>query len=109
VITVNGNFARNHPDYVKRLLAQDVSEAIWADSHYQKTTKIIADATNQKETAILKTYPYGIFYLNPSITDSVITRLKEEGKYLNETGQVTGQIDWNTLVDTSYLDAITTN
>lgn len=104
VIAVTGNFSRKYPDVVKRLLAQDALEAAWADGNYQKTVNIFADATNQKETAVLTTYPYGLFYLNPTITDSALVRLKAEGKYLNETGQLKGQINWNTLVDTSYLN-----
>ncbi|MDD1701897.1 MAG: aliphatic sulfonate ABC transporter substrate-binding protein [Methanoregula sp.] len=103
VITVNGNFAKNYPGYVKRLLAVDSSESAWADANYQKTVKVLANATKQTESAILKTYPAGVFYLDPTITDSALASLKTEEKFLNQTGQITGPIDWNTLVTTTYL------
>lgn len=98
VITANGKFAESHPDYVKSLLAQDQSDAAWVDRHYQKAVKVIAVATNQKETAVLKQYPSRVFYLNPTLTDSALNRLKGEEKFLNLTAQIGSPINWKQFV-----------
>jgi sulfonate transport system substrate-binding protein len=103
IITVSSTFAQSHPDYLKRLLAQDAATAIWADTNPQKAVKQIAVVTGQPELTIQKTYPLNKFFLSPAISQDALTSLKTEETFLNKTDQIDGVINWNSFVDTKYL------
>ena len=46
-ITVRGDFAKKHPDRVKRFLKVDLKSARCADEHFDEAVRIFSDATKQ--------------------------------------------------------------
>lgn len=105
-INVNGDFAKKHPDIVKRFLKIDLKTAQWAEEHPDETIKIFANATKQKEEAVRKQYPQNTFYVDPKITDTAIQRLKDEEEFMKENNLLEGKIDFNSWVDKSFLDSV---
>jgi len=103
LISVNGKFARDHGDLVKRIVKQDIAAAEWADSHYSQAANAIAEGTNATLRIVTKTYPAGYFYLSPSFTDSAVNGLKLQAIILRENNLLRGDISWDTLLDRSFF------
>lgn len=105
-ISVNADFARKHPDLVKRVLKIDLQTSQWADAHPEETIKIFSTGTNQSETAVRKQYPDNVFYQDPMITEKALNSLKAEEAFMKENGLLEGSIDYNSWVDKSFIDDV---
>ncbi len=106
VLMVRGDFARKHPDIVKRFLKIDLKTAQWADEHFDETIKIYANATKRSEVAYRDQYPKNRFYLDPIITDEAIQSLKDFEVFMRENGLLEGKVDFTSWVDKSYIDSV---
>jgi len=105
IISVNGDYARKYPDIIKRLLKIDIETARWADAHPEETIKIFVDETKTSEKSVRATYAGGKFYQDPKITPEALKALKEEAEFMKEAKLLKGEVDYDTWIDTSYLDA----
>ncbi|WP_246678284.1 MULTISPECIES: hypothetical protein [unclassified Mesorhizobium] len=105
VISVNGAFAANHPDLVKRLLKVDIEISRWADAHPDETIKNLVEATKSSEKSVRKTYAGGVFHQDPKLTDDAIEALKGEEKFMASAGLLKGSIDYGKWVDKSFVNA----
>lgn len=105
VISVNGAFAREHPDIVRRLLKVDVAIARWADAHPEETIRTFVDETKSSESSVRKTYADGVFHQDPRITDEALTALKGEEKFMADAKLLKGTVDYDAWVDRSFVDA----
>ncbi|TCL71809.1 aliphatic sulfonate ABC transporter substrate-binding protein [Rhizobium sp. BK251] len=105
IISVNGEFARNHPDLVQRLLKVDIQTARWADAHPDETIKIFVDETKSSEKSVRQTYKSNVFYQDPKITPEALASLKGEEKFMTEAKLLKGSVDYDKWIDTSFLDA----
>ncbi|KQY14905.1 ABC transporter substrate-binding protein [Rhizobium sp. Root73] len=105
IISVNGEFAKKYPDLVKRLLKVDIQLARWADAHPEDTIKIFVDETKTSEKSVRNTYADGKFYQDPRITPEAIKALQDEEAFMAEAKLLKGSVDYDTWIDTSYLDA----
>lgn len=99
-VTVRGDFAKKHPDIVKRFLKFDLKAAQWADINPDDTIKINVNATKQAEKAIRMKYPANIttFYLDPQITNEAIQSLKDEVIFLRENELLDGELNIDSWV-----------
>ena len=106
-ISVRGDFAKKHPDIVKRLLKIDLKTSKWADEHFDETMEIYSRLRKQDEKATRKTYSSSnkTVYNDPLITDLGIQALKDEDKFMKDNNLLEGKIDYNTWIDKSYLEA----
>lgn len=104
IISANGDFARNYPDILTRLLKVDIKLARWADAHPDETIKIFAEETKSSEKAIRKTYSDGHFYQDPRITDAAIKSLKSEEAFMSEAKLLKGSVKYDSWIDETYLD-----
>lgn len=105
VISVNGAFAQNHPDLVKRLLKVDVAISRWADAHPEETIRIFVDATKSSEKAVRKTYASGLFHQDPRLTDDALAALQGEEKFMAGAGLLKGSVDYDKWVDKRFVEA----
>ncbi len=104
-ISVNGDFAAKYPDIVKRVLKTDVKLSKWADTNYDQTIKIFVDATKASEKSVRANYSGGVFNQDPKITEDAIKGFKEEEAFMAEAGQLKGSVNYDKLVDRSFVDA----
>lgn len=102
---LNGAFAANHPDLVKRLLKVDIEISRWADAHPDETIKTFVEATKSSEKSVRKTYAGGVFHQDPKLTDDAIEALKGEEKFMASAGLLKGSIDYGKWVDKSFVNA----
>lgn len=107
-IQVRGDFARKHPDIVKRFLKIDLKAAEWGEANPDEAIKIFADATQSTDKAVrLKYYADNTsFYIYPKLTNESILAFKEHEEFMNETGLLEGKVDYNSWVDKSYQDSV---
>ncbi len=105
IISVSGEFAKKYPDVVKRLLKVDIQLARWADANPEETIKIFVEETKTSEKSVRNTYSDGKFYQDPRITPEAIQSLKDEEAFMVEADLLKGAVNYDTWVDTSYLDA----
>ncbi|KAB0678538.1 aliphatic sulfonate ABC transporter substrate-binding protein [Aureimonas leprariae] len=105
VISVNGDFARNHPDILRRLLKVDVAIARWADAHPDETIRTFVAETKSSEAAVRRTYSDGVFHQDPRITDEALAALKGEEKFMADAKLLKGSVDYDKWVDRSFVDA----
>jgi sulfonate transport system substrate-binding protein len=98
-ITVNGEFARQYPEVLARILAVDIQTAAWADAHPEETIRIFAEETGRPEDAVRATFPEDRFYQAPEITQAAIDSLKEEEAFMSANGLLEGAVDWDRWVD----------
>jgi sulfonate transport system substrate-binding protein len=98
-ITVNGEFAREYPEVLARILAVDIQTAAWADAHPEETIRIFAEETGRPVEAIQATYPDNAFHQAPEITQAAIDSLKEEEAFMSTNGLLEGSVDWDRWVD----------
>jgi len=106
-INVRGDFARKHPDIVKRLLKIDLKTSRWADENPDETIKIFSKATKKDEKNVREvSYPENKFYQNPQITDRAIQSLKDEEQFMKENGLMDGNVNWDSWVDKSFIDSV---
>lgn len=105
-INVRGDFAKKHPEIVKRLLKIDLKTSQWADEHFDETMKIYAKAKKENETATRAAYPNNkTVYNDPRITDIAIQALKDEEEFMKENNLLEGKVDYNSWIDKSFLEA----
>lgn len=104
IISANGDFARNYPDIVTRLLKVDIELARWAEAHPDETIKIFSQETKSSEKAVRKTYGDGHFYQDPRITDAAIQSLKGEEAFMSEAKLLKGSVNYDRWIDQTYLD-----
>ncbi len=99
-VTVRGDFAKKHPDIVKRFLKIDLKAAQWADENPDETIKINSNSTKQAEKVIRMKYPANIttFYLDPRITDETIQSLKSEVEFLRTNKLLDGELNIDSWV-----------
>lgn len=105
LITVNGDFAKKYPDTLKKLLQADRKVAEWADQNFDQAAAIYAKARNTSVEAVRLEYPRQRFSEAPRITPQVLDTLKSEEKFMKEAKLLNGEIDFDTWVDTSYVEA----
>ncbi|NJD54275.1 MAG: aliphatic sulfonate ABC transporter substrate-binding protein [Candidatus Methanoperedens sp.] len=106
-INVRGDFARKHPDIVKRLLKIDLKTARWADENPDETIKIFSKATKKDEKNVREvSYPENKFYQDPQITDKALQSLKDEEQFMKANGLIEGKVDFNLWVDRSFIDSV---
>ncbi len=106
-INVRGDFARKHPDIVKRLLKIDLKTSQWADEHFDETMEIFARVRKQNETATRNAYSASnkTVFNDPRITDDAIQALKDEEEFMKENNLMEGKVDYNSWIDKSFLEA----
>ena len=104
-ITVNGEFAREYPEVLARILAVDIQTAAWADAHPEDTLRIFAEETGRPVEAVQATYPDNVFYQSPEITQAAIDSLKEEEAFMSANGLLDGAVDWDKWVDRAPYEA----
>ena len=105
-ITVRGDFAKKHPDLVKRLLKVDLETAQWSDEHFDEAVTIYATARKDKEEAVREQFPANTFYVNPELTDKAIRSFKDEEEFMNDNNLLGGKVNWDSWVDQSFLDSV---
>jgi aliphatic sulfonates family ABC transporter substrate-binding protein len=106
VVNVRGDFAKKHPEIVKRVLKVDLKTAQWADENPDETIKIYSKATKKDEKNVKEfSYPENKFYQNPQITDRALQSLKDEEQFMKENGLMEGKVDFNSWIDKSFLDS----
>ncbi|ADP72787.1 aliphatic sulfonates family ABC transporter, periplasmic ligand-binding protein [Rhodomicrobium vannielii ATCC 17100] len=106
VITVNGDFARRHPDLVRRFLAVDLQCAEWADAHPEETIRVLSKLNGQPVEYLRTYHPDGRFFAQPAITSEALQSLRDEEEFMRSTALLKGSIDHGTWVDRSYIDAV---
>ncbi|UVC06615.1 aliphatic sulfonate ABC transporter substrate-binding protein [Rhizobium sp. TH2] len=104
IISVNGEYAGKYPDIIKRLLKVDIQLARWADANPEETIKIFVEETKTSEKSVRSTYEGGKFYQDPKITPEALAALKDEETFMKEAKLLKGAVNYDTWVDTSYLD-----
>jgi aliphatic sulfonates family ABC transporter substrate-binding protein len=105
VISANGEFVRNNPDVVKRILRVDYELSNWVDKHYDETIAAFAKGTDQSIDAIKKNYKDRKFYQGPILSQEALQALRDEEAFLLEAGLSNGVIDYDKWVQGGYLDA----
>lgn len=105
-ISASGDFVRKYPDLVKRLLKVDVATSQWADDNYEEAIKVFSEGTKQEVGAVKKNYPDGKFYQDPKITEEAINSFKSEEDFLKDASLLTGSIDYNKWVNSSFIDEV---
>jgi sulfonate transport system substrate-binding protein len=104
-ITVSGEFARNHPDILTRLLAQDIRLSRWVDENFEETIRIYVEETGRDEAATRDTFSDGRFYQSPEFTGAAIEALRSEAEFMVANDLLSGTIDYDKWIDTSYYEA----
>lgn len=105
-ISVNGEFARRHPDLLKRFLKVDLATARWADANPEETIRLYVAATRMPEKLVRRNYPDNRFSQDPKITDEAIRVFRAEESFLKSAGLLKGSVDYQTWIDPTYLDAV---
>ncbi|CAG0973483.1 MAG: putative aliphatic sulfonate binding protein precursor [Candidatus Methanoperedens nitroreducens] len=105
-ITVRGDFAKKHPDLVKRLLKVDLETAQWSDEHFDEAITIYATARKDKEEAVREQFPANTFYVNPELIDKAVRSFKDEEEFMNDNNLLDGKVNWDSWVDQSFLDSV---
>ncbi|RJL10549.1 aliphatic sulfonate ABC transporter substrate-binding protein [Paracoccus siganidrum] len=105
VISVNGEFARNYPDIVTRILAVDIATARWVDDNPDETISSFVAGTGNAEASVRATYADGKFFQNPEFTDTAIAALQAEEAFMAEAGLLRGKVDYDSWIDRSFHDA----
>ncbi|MFZ3169977.1 MAG: aliphatic sulfonate ABC transporter substrate-binding protein [Candidatus Methanoperedens sp.] len=105
-ITVREDFAKKHPNLVKRLLKVDLKTAQWSDEHFDEAVMIYATARKDKEEAVREQFPANTFYVNPELTDKAIRSFKDEEEFMNDNDLLDGKVNWDSWVDQSFLDSV---
>jgi len=103
-ITVNGEFAREYPEVLARILAVDIQTAAWSDSQPEETIRIFAEETGLPVAAVAATYPDNAFHRAPEITQAAIDSLKEEA-FMSANGLLEGSVDWDRWGDRAPYEA----
>jgi aliphatic sulfonates family ABC transporter substrate-binding protein len=106
VISVNGAFARNHPDLVRRVLKIDLDCSAWADAHFDEAIQIQSAALGAPVRLLLRNYPERRFYGEPRITPESVKALQSEEQFMKKIGLGGGSIDYSSWVDRRYIDAV---
>ncbi|AJE46836.1 aliphatic sulfonate ABC transporter substrate-binding protein [Celeribacter indicus] len=104
-ITVSGTFARNHPEILTRLLAQDIRLSRWVDENPEETIRLFVEGTGRDEAATRETYPDGVFHQSPEFTPEAVEALRSEATFMTENDLLQGTIDYDSWIDTSYYEA----
>lgn len=105
VISVNGGFARENGDLLRRLLQVDIELARWVDRNAEETIRIFVEETRASEKAVRKTYASGRFFQNPEITDAAVAALKDEERFMVEAKLIKGKVDYDKWIDRSFFAA----
>lgn len=104
-ITVSGDFARKHPDIVKRFLKVDAKTAEWIDKNYEEAVRVFANGTKQDEEAVRRIY-VGSFYVNPKLSNEAVDSLKEQESFMRVNNIMEGKVNFDTFLDKSFQDEI---
>lgn len=104
-ILVNGTFAQRYPEVVERVLSVDLRLAQWADDNYEEAIELFVEGTGASEDAVRQNYRDGVFHQDPTLLEGAIEALKAEERFMADAGLLTGSVDYDIWVDSSYLDA----
>lgn len=104
-LLVNGTFAEQYPELVETLLEIDLRLAQWVDENHEETIRIFVDGTGSAEEAARRNFRDG-FWQDPTLTDEAVAALRGEEAFMASAGLLTGSVDYDTWIDTSYLDAV---
>ena len=104
VITVNSDFAQNHPDLVIRWLKVIIRAGRWAKEHHAEVLSIIAKETNTTEAVVQKSLaPDFHHHLVPEISEKGIEALEIQRQFLREHGFINNDFDVRGWVDGHFL------
>jgi sulfonate transport system substrate-binding protein len=110
VLNVREEFAQQHPDYVKRVLADYEKARNWAIGHPEELRRLFAEQTKLNEAVaarVLERYDFS----NSTIGDAQKKVIASSGDVLKKAGVIPASIDIDTtlnqLIDPQYLQAQT--
>ena len=109
VLNVREEFAQQHPDYVKRVLADYEKARNWAIQHPEELRKLYAEQTKLNETVAARVLERNDFS-NSAVGDEQKKVIASSGDVLKKAGVISAATDiqgtLNQLIDPQYGSAV---